>query len=286
MSDTNTSRVPADSSGSSSDNSSSTAERLAQNSVFERFARAGFVVSGIVHLLIGYIAIRIAFGGGGGTADQSGAMAELARKPGGVIVLWVGVVAFVLMGLWRVAEAALGSASEPDADSTKAEAVNRLKAFSVAVVYLAFAFSAFGFARGSGKSSGSQSAGFSARMMQNTAGTIGLIVGGLIVIAIGGYHIYKGASRNFLKDLKGTPGDTVRILGTVGYIAKGLAIAAVGALVILAAGQSRPDRATGLDGALKTLGAQPHGVILLVIAGLGIITYGLYSFVMARYTKM
>lgn len=76
------------------------------------------------------------------------------------------------------------------------------------------------------------------------------------------------------------------MLGTVGYIAKGLAIAAVGALVILAASQSRPDKATGLDGALKTLGAQPYGMILLVIAGLGIITYGLYSFVMARYTKM
>lgn len=196
MPDTNTSRVPAaESSGASSDNSSATAGRLAQNSVFERFARAGFVVSGIVHLLIGYIAVRIAFGGAGGTADQSGAMTELARKPGGVIVLWIGVVAFVLMGLWRVAEAVLGSSSKPDADSKKSEAINRLKAFAVAVVYFAFAFSAFGFARGSGKSSGSQSAGFSARLMQNTAGTIALVAGGLIIIAIGGYHIYKGVVR-------------------------------------------------------------------------------------------
>ncbi|MGW6696490.1 DUF1206 domain-containing protein [Nocardia sp. NPDC055049] len=40
-------------------------------------------MSGIVHLFIGYIAIRLALGGGGGTADQSGAMAELAAKSGG-----------------------------------------------------------------------------------------------------------------------------------------------------------------------------------------------------------
>lgn len=72
----------------SSDNSSSIAGRLAQNSIFERFARAGFVVSGIVHLIIGYIAIRIALGGATGTADQSGAMTELASKPGGVLALW------------------------------------------------------------------------------------------------------------------------------------------------------------------------------------------------------
>jgi hypothetical protein len=80
--------------------------------------------------------------------------------------------------------------------------------------------------------------------MQTAAGTIALIAAGVIIVAVGGYHVYKGASRNFLDDLKGNSSDLVRRLGTVGYIAKGL-----------------------------------------VIAGGGIITYGLYSFAMARYTK-
>ena len=53
--------------------SSSTTTEMAQNSVFERFARAGYVVSGLLHLTIGYLAIRIAVGSGGGNADQSGA---------------------------------------------------------------------------------------------------------------------------------------------------------------------------------------------------------------------
>lgn len=280
---------PASSTNSSSasyENSSSTVGRVAQNSIFERFARAGFVVSGIVHLVIGYIAIRVALGGAAGAADQSGAMAELASKPGGIVALWVGVVAFLLMALWRLAEAALGSASRPDADSKKSEAIDRVKAFALAVVYFAFAFSAFGFARGSGKSSSGQSAGITARLMQTTAGTIALVAGALIIIAIGGYHVYKGVSQNFLEDLEGTSSHLVRRLGTVGYIAKGLAIAAVGLLVILAVSQSEPDKAAGLDGAFKTLGAQPYGVALLIVAGLGIITYGLYSFAMARYAKM
>ncbi|MET9489696.1 DUF1206 domain-containing protein [Nocardia sp. NPDC006630] len=268
------------------DNSTSVAGRIAQNSVFERFARAGFVMSGIVHLLIGYLAIRIAFGGASGTADQSGAMTELAGKPGGIIALWIGVVAFLVMALWRLAETALGSASQPGADSKKAEAVDRFKAFCVAVVYFAFAFSALGFARGRGKSSGAQSAGLTARLMHTTTGTVCLVAGGLIIIGVGGYHVYKGFSRSFLQDLKGVTSDFVRWLGTIGYIAKGLAIAAAGLLIILAATQSQPNKATGLDGAFKTLGAQPYGAFLLVVAGLGIITYGLYSFVMARSTKM
>lgn len=287
MADINRSKPSsADSSSASYDNSSSTAGRVAQNSVFERFARAGFVVSGIVHLIIGYIAIRIALGGAGGTADQSGAMTELAAKPGGILALWVGVVAFGLMALWRLAEAALGSSSKPDADSKKSEVIDRIKAFSLAVVYFALAVSAFGFARGRGKSSSDESAGLTGRLMQTTAGTIALVVGGLIIIAIGGYHIYKGARQTFLDDLEGTTSDLVRRLGTIGYIAKGLAIAAIGLLVILAVSQSEPNKAAGLDGAFKILRAQPYGVALLVVAGLGIITYGLYSFAMARYAKM
>jgi hypothetical protein len=95
--------------------SSSPATQIAQNSVFERFARTGYVVSGLLHLMIGYLAIRIALGVGRGTADQSGALATLATKPGGIVAIWVAVVALVVMGLWRLVETALGrsTASRP-----------------------------------------------------------------------------------------------------------------------------------------------------------------------------
>lgn len=268
------------------DNDASSTAQVAQNSVFERFARAGYVVSGLVHLIIGYIAIRIALGGRGGDADQSGALAELASKPGGTFALWVAVVAFLVMALWRLVETILGRSTDPKSQGASSEVFDRVKAFALAVVYFAFAFASFGFARGSGKSSGAQNSGISARLMQTSAGTIALVAVGLIIIAVGAYHVYKGVSQNFVKDLKGVSSDLVRRLGTVGYIAKGLAIAGVGLLVVVAAINSEPNKATGLDGALKTLLAQPYGAPLLILAGLGIITYGLYSFAMARYTKM
>jgi len=59
----------------------------------------------------------------------------------------------------------------------------------------------------------------------------------------------------------------------VGYIAKGLVIAGAGVLVVVAASRSEPNTGTGLDGALVT-------------AGVGMITYGFYTFAMTRYTKM
>ena len=59
---------------------------------------------------------------------------------------------------------------------------------------------------------------------------------------MGGYHIYKGARQNFLHHPKGKSSDLVRRLGTVGYIAKGLAIAGAGILVIIAVSLTDPNR--------------------------------------------
>jgi hypothetical protein len=257
---------------------------IAQNSVFERVARAGYVVSGLLHIVIGYLAIQIALGTGG-TADQSGALSALAVKPGG-IALWVAVVALAIMAMWRIAETVLGRSTDPKRQSAMLESVDRAKAFALAVVYFGFAYSTLGFARGAGKSTGDQNVGLSARLMQFGGGTVLLVIAGIVIAAVGGYHVYKGAGRKFLDDLNSNASDLVRRLGVIGYVAKGLVIAGAGVLVIIAACFSEPSKATGLDGALKALGAQPFGAILLILAGLGIITYGLYSFAMARYTKM
>jgi type IV secretory pathway VirB2 component (pilin) len=262
---------------------SSDVPRLVQNRVFEVLARAGYVMNGLLHLIIGYLAIRIAFRTGQNDADPSGALATVAAQRGGDVVLWIAAAAFLFMGLWRLAETALGRSTDPKAQGAVAEASDRGKALSLAVVYFAFAYSAFGFARGAGESSARQNATMSARLMQSALGTVALVIAGIVIVVVGVYHVHKGVTRSFLDDLTRRSGDLIIRLGVLGYVAKGLTIAGAGALVILAVFRSKPAEATGLDGALETLGAQPYGVVLLVLAAL---TYGFYSFVMARYTKM
>ncbi|WP_020109903.1 DUF1206 domain-containing protein [Nocardia sp. 348MFTsu5.1] len=265
-------------------------DRATDSPLFEKAARAGHVVSGLLHLLIAYIIFRIAFGSGG-NADQSGALATVTDKPGGKLVLWIAAVAFVAMALWRIAEMIIGPhPSEPDSgqdnSSDKSELFDRAKAAGLAILYFAFAYSAVQFAVGSGKSSGKQNAGLSAKLMENTAGKALLIVVGLIIIAIGGYHVYKGVTKKFLDDLKTSGSSVVTPLGVVGYTAKGLVLVGAGILVIVATINSDPSKATGIDGAVKTLGEAPFGQFLLVLAGLGIAAYGLYCFAMARYARM
>ena len=253
----------------------------AQNTPLERVARVGQATSGVVHALIGYIVVRLAMGESG-AADQSGALATMAAAPGGTAVLWVTAVTLAALALWRLTEALMGKRSDLEEPST----LDRFKSAGVAIAYAALAYTALQFALGSGRSSSEQSVGLSARLMQSGAGKTVLVVAGLIAVGIGGYHVYKGMSRNFLDDLHRPVPGVATVLGVVGYTAKGLAIAGAGILVVIATFTSDPAKATGLDGALKTLGTAPFGQVLLWAAGLGIVVYGAYCFVLARYGRM
>jgi hypothetical protein len=190
------------------------------------------------------------------------------------------------MGLWRLAETALGRSTDPKSQGPSSEVLDRAKAFALAVVYLAFAYSTFGFARGAGKSTGAQNSGISARLMQTGTGTIALIAAGVIIVAVGGYHVTREPAAPFCTISQPTPATWCEDWAPSATSPRAWFIAGAGVLVIVAASRSQPNTATGLDGALKTLGAQPYGAALLIAAGLGIISYGLYSFAMARYTKM
>ncbi len=101
--------------------------------------------------------------------------------------------------------------TDPKSQGAPSEVLDRAKAFALAVVYLAFAYGAFGFARGAGKSTGEQNSDISARLMQTGTGTIAPIAAAAIIVAVGGFITsHKGASRNFLDDLKGRSSDLVR----------------------------------------------------------------------------
>ena len=76
------------------------ADKATDSDAFEYTARAGFAFSGVLHLIVGYIIARIAFGLGG-NADQSGALATLARQTGGALIMWVIAIGLVALGLWR-----------------------------------------------------------------------------------------------------------------------------------------------------------------------------------------
>jgi len=78
----------------------------------------------------------------------------------------------------------------------------------------------------------------------------------------------------------------VRILGTIGTVARGLVVALVGILVIDAAVTRSPAKSRGIDKALLTLRDEPFGPVLLGLAALGLIVFGVYGLCEARWRRV
>lgn len=259
----------------------------AHNRIFRASARAAYPISGVLHLVVSYIIVRIAIGSGG-NADQSGALTTIAHSSGGNATLWVVAVGLVPLILWRLAEALSGlhPGERERADADESRISQRLKALGLAAVYCAVAFTAVRFALGSRKPSTDVNAGLSARLMQSDWGKGVLVIVGLVIISIGGYYIYKGAAKKFVNDLSVTAGRALTALGLCGYVAEGLVLCGAGVLVIVASVRSDPAKATGIDCAVKVLGAAPFGKVLIIVAAIGFACYGLYSFALTRCSRM
>ncbi|MFD5867731.1 DUF1206 domain-containing protein [Corynebacterium sp. NPDC060344] len=243
-------------------------------------ARVGYVVLGVLHLIIGWFAIRIATGDSGGEeASNSGALAEIAQAPGGRILLWVAVAGLAGLAIWRL----IGIFVED-------EAKDKAKSLVLAVVYTSLAFTTSTFARGASTSDGDTATDVTAKVMEQPLGVALVIAAGVVVLAVGFYSIWNGATKGFKDDLEagaesGHVGTAIVVAGVVGYIARGIAFGILGVLIIMAAWTNDPEKAGGLDSALRTLGQQPAGSIMLIVVGAGVALYGLYSIARAKYVR-
>jgi hypothetical protein len=258
-----------------------------QTRVVEWIARAGYPVSGLLHLLIAYLIVRIALGFGG-EADQTGALETLARSGGGALPLWIVAGGLIALALWRFAESVLGlhPAESAKAHHRDSPIGDRLKAFGLGLIYCAVAFTAIQFALDVAQWGKTTTAGLSARLMQSGGGKTVLVIVGFVIAAIGAYYVHKGATRKFLDDLTVPGGRFITTLGVCGHVAEGLVLFAVGLSVIVATYVSDPSKATGLDAALKSLGQTQFGTVTLIAAATGFAAYGLYSIALARYSRM
>lgn len=251
------------------------ASKASRHPVVQHGARVGYAASGLMHLVIAYIAIKLATGSGGGSADQSGAFGSIASAPGGKVMLWVCAVGLILLALWHLLESVLPGE----------EAKDRVKNVGTGVMYAAMGFAASKFAMGGGSSSSGQSKDFTAKAMSQPGGRWAVAILGLVVIGIGGYHVYKGVTKKFCEDLEEQPPGWVEKIAMVGFPAKGLALAIVGGLFVMAGVKKQTKDAGGLDSALKTVLEQPFGSIMLIVVAIGIALFGVYCFARAKYSK-
>lgn len=258
-----------------------------QSDVVDRIAQAGLISFGVVHVLIGWLAVQLAFGSGKGGASSTGAVKELAQKPFGEVLVWLTAVGLVLLVVWRLVEAALGYRDEDNPKKIWKQALSVGKA----VVYGSIAVSAIDIATGKpGKGGGGGTDSMTATLMNRPAGQLLVGAVGIGIIAVGIGLLVVAYRESYLKHLdaegrSGGSGTTFRVLGRAGHIAKGLALSVVGILFLYAAVTHEAKKSGGLDQALRTVREQSFGPLLLVAIGLGFAAYGLFCFAQARHLK-
>jgi hypothetical protein len=245
--------------------------------------RLGLVAYGIVHLMLAWLALQIAFGERGGTASGTGALHALANQPLGAFLIWVVAIGLWLLVVWRLLEAWQGHDGEDGATKVGKQAATLLKA----VLYAVLGFSAVKVALGDSKS-GSGTDSMTSQLLEMTGGQVIVGLVGLGVVGYGGFYVYRGLTEKYMENLDGKgrfgdAGEAFRWIGKVGHLAKGAAIGVIGLLFIYAAVTLDPKKSGGLDQALQQIAAAPFGQLLLVVVALGIGCYGIYCFARARH---
>jgi hypothetical protein len=265
------------------------AERLGRQAEYsgwlDHVARAGLVAYGVMHVVIGWLAVQLALGDREGSASTAGAIHELAAQPFGRVLVWLVGIGMCLLAAWQVVEALLGHRHERGTTRLR----KRVTSAGKAVIYALIGTSALKVALGDGAGgSEKETDTMTAKLMDLPAGQmlVGLVGAGIIAVGIG--LAFKGLTDRFLRDIDragqgGAAGSAYTWLGRVGYTAKGVALGVVGALFGYAAITHEADKSGGLDQALTEVLEQPFGPVLLTAIGLGIACFGVFCFAWARH---
>ncbi|MDP2270257.1 MAG: DUF1206 domain-containing protein [Archangium sp.] len=253
--------------------------------LIEPIARVGLVSRGALYVMVGVLAVLAAMGSGGSTTDPRGAVAEVGRLQAGkplLVVLALGLVAFAV---WRVVQAI----QDLDRKGRGLPALATRLGFLISgFLHLGLAATAAGVAI---TVPGSSVRSWVARALIEPLGVYAVAIAGAIVIGVGFEQFYRAWSMSFEKDLdmaamspsmKGWVG----VIGRFGFSARGVTFWIVGWFLIRAARNVSAREVKDMGQALKVIGTQWHGDLLLGLVAAGTVAYGVMTFIEARYRRI
>jgi hypothetical protein len=241
----------------------------------------------VVYGIIGILAFKLAFGAGGKTTDQKGALETVAQQPFGKVLLILVAVGLGGYAIWRFVRAALGHGAETSDDSGP----ERIAALASGTAYAGLCAIAVSILVGSSQSSSGSSQRAAGGVLGWPGGQWLVGLAGAVLIGVAGFQGYRAVTKDFLKESKTEEmspkaREIIEWLGVIGHGARMIIFGLVGVFLIRAAIEYNPNAAIGLDGALQKLAHQPYGSVLLGIVAASLIAFALYSLTDARYRRI
>ncbi|KUG07998.1 hypothetical protein ASU33_07255 [Solirubrum puertoriconensis] len=239
-----------------------------------------------MYTVLGVLAVMAATGTEGGrTASKTQVLQTIQDMPMGRWLL--GLVALGLAGyvIWRLVQAI----RDTEGHGNDAKGMGKRLAYAASALgygVLAYIAGKAAFENTSANSGGNSRQSFVATLLEQSYGQwlVGAI--GLTVIGIGIYQLMRAYSGSFAKHVNSSriPANQQRMVhrvGQLGYTARGIVWAILGYFLIQAAMHSNANEAQGTEGAFDFLASMGSGIMLVV--ALGLVAYGLYMFVRAKY---
>ena len=252
----------------------------------KRIAQAGLIAKGVVYILLGALGFMAAFELGGknnNEASQTGALQALKELPAGTILLALLATGLLCYSIWRGIQTFYNNGKETSL-------TKRLRYFISGIAYLALAYAAARAIFESHLDKADKNQKLAGELMDNPFGQILVGVAALILAGIGCYQIYYGLSEKYKKhvqelSLGSQHATTLLRAGKIGYISRGIVWLAIAYLFARAALHARSSEAGSTSKAFQVVEATPMGSYLLGFLGLGLIAYGIFNFIRARYER-
>lgn len=265
--------------------------RTASHPWFERLARLGYASKGLVYFIVGFLAAQAVFSTGGGrTTDTSGALSAIVNQPFGKFLLFLVTIGIIGYFLWRIVQTILDPEHQGQNMDAKRIAQRIGYAFS-ALAYAGLALTAVKLIMGSGGGKKDTTEDLTAQLLAQPFGQwlVGLV--GSIVIGVGFSYFYQAYKAKFRRHFKLDEMSQKELtwatrLGRFGIAARGIVFVIIGLFFIQAARLSDASQAKGLGEVLAILAQQPFSPVILGLVPLGLIAYGIYSVIEARYRKI
>jgi uncharacterized membrane protein YidH (DUF202 family) len=253
-------------------------------------ARAGLVAKGISYGIVGGLAVDVAVGHGGEATSRQGALQTLAQNTLGKVLLILLAIGFACYAAWRFVQA-VAERSEDDGEKSKAKVWGKRAGYvGRGLIYAGLTVSTIEILVGAGQqqSQNQKAQHTTAVVLGWPAGRWLVGIAGIAIVGAGLWNLYRGIARTFEDRWRvGSMSDTERTwggrAGVVGHVARFVVFGLIGVFAVKAAIEYDPQNAVGLDGALQKLAHASYGPYLLGVTAFGLVCYGVYCLVDARY---
>lgn len=261
--------------------------KLDSDKWIERFARFGFSAKGVVYVLLGIIVLMAALNISNHKADKQGVLDLLFAQPFGQILVGIVVIGLIGYVVWRFTEAI----NDPYHEGSEAKGILKRIGYAISgLVYAGLAISAIRMLVGYSNKSSNNRQSMAAKLLEYDAGPILLMLIGFILLIVAGNQFYRAYKAKFNKKLNvnrlGSNERTwINRIGKIGYTARGIVLLIIGFFVVQAGIQHDPNEVKGSKDAFNLI-EQNYGSWVLVVVALGVVAYGLFMFVKAKYYQV